>query len=246
MLSYSADETAMLAATASTPTSSPTARPPPRETHARHAAGGRLVAARGTPTGSGCCSLCTAQGVPVRAWGRGWSHHPVDRLRTWRWARPDLRRSGTIPRGRVRIQAEGLLAVNAHGDQAGLSMRTFEVPGMAGLQAVDREDVSRFYDVGTETLVYRTPEELAELAARAPSTPPGRRAHPGAGTTPRARGAHVRAPGRAGGEVLVMILGSIPWGASPSPSLGLWRQWQRGARPLRAARDRAVGALRRS
>ena len=107
-------------------------------------------------------------GVPVRAWGRGWSHHPVDRLRTWRWARPDLPAERDVPLADAyRIQAEGLLAVNSHGDQAGLSMRTFEVPGMAGLQAVDREDVSRFYDVGTETLVYRTPEELAELAARA-------------------------------------------------------------------------------
>ena len=42
-----------------------------------------------------------------------------------------------------------------------------------------------------------------------------------------------------------MILGSIPSEHLAFPrDLGLWRQWQRGAHPLRAARDRAVGALR--
>ena len=29
-------------------------------------------------------------GVPVRAYGRDWSRHPVDRLRTWGWHRPDV------------------------------------------------------------------------------------------------------------------------------------------------------------
>lgn len=107
-------------------------------------------------------------GVPVRTWGRGWSHHPVDRLRTWRWARPDLPAERDIPLTEAyRVQAEGLLAVNVHGAQTGLSMRTFEVPGTGGLQAVDRPDVSRFYDVGTETLLYRDAQELAALAQRA-------------------------------------------------------------------------------
>ena len=111
-------------------------------------------------------------GTPVRVWGRGWSHHPADRLRTWRWARPALPAERDISLAEAyRVQSEGLLAVNAHGVQAGLSMRTFEVPGMAGLQAVDREDVSRFYEVGTETLVYHGPEELAELAHRARRDP---------------------------------------------------------------------------
>ncbi|MDO4919665.1 glycosyltransferase [Kocuria sp.] len=107
-------------------------------------------------------------GVPVRTWGRGWSHHPADRLRTWRWARPALAAERDIPLAEAyRVQSEGLLAVNSHGAQAGLSMRTFEVPGMAGLQAVDRPDVARFYEVGTETLVYRCAEELVEHARRA-------------------------------------------------------------------------------
>ena len=36
-------------------------------------------------------------GVPVRAYGRQWSHHPVDRLRTWELARPDLPAERDIP-----------------------------------------------------------------------------------------------------------------------------------------------------
>lgn len=107
-------------------------------------------------------------GVPVRAWGRGWSHHPVDRLRTWDWARPDIPWERDIPLAEAyRVQAEGLVAVNVHGFQAGMTMRTFEVPGMGGLHAVDRPDVARFYDVGSETLVFRSPEELTHLCRRA-------------------------------------------------------------------------------
>lgn len=107
-------------------------------------------------------------GTPVRAWGRGWSHHPVDRLRTWTWLRPNIPAERDIPLAEAyRVQAEGLVAINIHGLQAGLAMRTFEVPGMGGLQAVDRPDVERFYDVGTETLVYSSPDELAELCGRA-------------------------------------------------------------------------------
>lgn len=109
-----------------------------------------------------------AEGVPVRAWGRGWSHHPVDRLRTWTWARPAIPAERDIPLADAyRVQAEGLLAINIHGLQAGLAMRTFEVPGMGGLQAIDRPDVERFYEVGRETLVFNSPLELAELSRKA-------------------------------------------------------------------------------
>lgn len=109
-----------------------------------------------------------ASGVPVRAWGRGWSHHPADRLRTWKWARPAIPAERDIPLADAyRVQAEGLLSINIHGLQAGLAMRTFEVPGMGGLQAIDRPDVERFYEVGRETVVFNGPQELAELCRRA-------------------------------------------------------------------------------
>lgn len=109
-----------------------------------------------------------ASGVPVRAWGRGWSHHLADRLRTWTWTRPDLPAERDISLAEAyRIQAEGLVALNIHGLQAGLAMRTFEVPGMGGLQAIDRPDVERFYDVGRETVVFSDPQELIELCRKA-------------------------------------------------------------------------------
>ena len=45
-------------------------------------------------------------------------------------------------------------------------MRTFEIPGMAGVQLIDRSDVSEFYDIGTEVLTYASTEELLEHAHR--------------------------------------------------------------------------------
>lgn len=107
-------------------------------------------------------------GVPVRAYGRQWSHHPFDRMRTWELSRPDLTAERDIPLDRAyQVQAEAAASINVHGLQAGLAMRTFEVPGMGGLQLVDRPDVAEFYDPGTEALVFGSPEELVELSQRA-------------------------------------------------------------------------------
>lgn len=108
-------------------------------------------------------------GLPVRAYGRQWSHHPVDRVRTWDPRRP------AIPAGRdlSRPHLYGHLrcapaALNVHdGVQDGFNLRTFEACGVGGLQLIDRPDVSQFYDVGTEIAVYRSDEELIDLARRA-------------------------------------------------------------------------------
>ncbi|GHG46484.1 hypothetical protein GCM10012320_12550 [Sinomonas cellulolyticus] len=109
-----------------------------------------------------------AAGLPVRAYGRQWSKHPFDRLRTWEVVRPRLpaERDISLERAYV-VQAEAAAAINVHGLQAGLAMRTFEVPGMGGLQLIDRPDVEDFYDPGTEALVFGSAEELVELARRA-------------------------------------------------------------------------------
>ncbi|MFI7484335.1 glycosyltransferase [Kocuria sp. M1R5S2] len=108
------------------------------------------------------------QGVPVRVYGRQWSHHPFDRLRTWELTRPDLPAERDVPLHEAyTVQARAAAAVNIHGLQAGHAMRSFEVPGMNGLQIVDRADIEEFYDVGTEVLRYGSPEELAELSRRA-------------------------------------------------------------------------------
>lgn len=108
------------------------------------------------------------RGLPVRAVGRDWSHHPLDRLRTWDLRRPD------VPAGRDvdRATSYGLMAgaaanLNVHHDQDGFTMRTFEIPGTGGVQLVDREDVAPYYEPGSEVLVYRDVDEAADLAGRA-------------------------------------------------------------------------------
>lgn len=103
-------------------------------------------------------------GLSVRAYGRGWSHHPFDRLRTWELKRPHLPAERDIPLHEAYwVQAAAAASLNVHGLQAGLAMRTFEVPGMNGLQLIDRPDVAEFYEIGKEVLLYQSTEELIEL-----------------------------------------------------------------------------------
>lgn len=109
-----------------------------------------------------------ARGVPVRAFGRDWSGHPADRLRTWR-----VRGTG-VPSGRglARARAYAVMAgasgtLNIHGDQDGFTMRTFEASGVGALQLVDRPDVALHYEPGTEVGVFASVDEAAELALRA-------------------------------------------------------------------------------
>ncbi|MDO5633365.1 MAG: glycosyltransferase [Micrococcus sp.] len=111
-------------------------------------------------------------GVPVRAYGRQWSHHPWDRIRTWELARPSVPAERDIPlKEAYAVQSAAAGAINIHGLQAGHAMRTFEVPGMGGLQLVDRADVAEFYDVGTEVLVFDDAEHLVELGRRVVADP---------------------------------------------------------------------------
>ena len=111
-------------------------------------------------------------GLPVRAYGRQWSHHPVDRLRTWEVSRPRVPAERDVPLERAyQIQAAAAAAINVHGLQAGLAMRTFEVPGMGGLQLIDRPDVEEFYEPGREVLVFASTEELIETCRRVVAEP---------------------------------------------------------------------------
>lgn len=112
------------------------------------------------------------RGLPVRAVGRDWSHHPADRLRTWRVGRPSLPAGRDVPRE----AAYGLMAgaranVNVHHDQDGFTMRTFEIAGAGGLQLVDRPDVAEVYEPGREVLVFGGPDEAAEHVRRAAAEP---------------------------------------------------------------------------
>lgn len=106
-------------------------------------------------------------GIPVKVYGKQWSRHWWDIART-----RNFKNSG-VPAGRDlnRSYAYGIMAgssatLNIHGDQDGFTMRTFEASGVGGLQIVDRPEVSRYYDVGTEVLVYESPAELIELCQR--------------------------------------------------------------------------------
>ncbi|MBP6994929.1 MAG: glycosyltransferase [Phycicoccus sp.] len=109
-----------------------------------------------------------AAGVPVRAYGRDWSHHLADRARTWRVSTPDLPSARDLPRADAYGVMSGATAsLNIHFDQDGFTMRTFETPGVGGLQLVDRPDIGDLYDPGTEVAVFTSPEEAIDLARRA-------------------------------------------------------------------------------
>ena len=45
------------------------------------------------------------------------------------------------------------------------------MPGMGGLQLVDRDDVAEFYEPGTEVLVFHDADELVELGRRIVADP---------------------------------------------------------------------------
>ena len=113
-----------------------------------------------------------AAGVAVRAYGRDWSGHPWDRLRTWRVRTPE------VPHGRdlgrpdaYAVMAGAVAALNVHGDQDGFTMRTFEACGVGALQLVDRTDVAEHYEPGREVLTFGSPEEAVEHATRARRDP---------------------------------------------------------------------------
>lgn len=113
-------------------------------------------------------STLVRSGVPVRAYGRDWSGHPFDRLRTWRVETPDIPNGRDVPRAvAYGITAGAAAAVNTHLDQDGFTMRTYEIPGTGGLQLIDRADVAEVYEPDSEVLVFNSDEELVELARRA-------------------------------------------------------------------------------
>lgn len=108
-----------------------------------------------------------AASVPTLAVGRDWSRHPMDRARTWQWARPAVpstRDADRLTGYAMTAGAPG--AINIHGDQDGFTMKTFEAPGVGGVQLVDRADVDQFYEPGTEVLVFDGAEELIDLGRR--------------------------------------------------------------------------------
>jgi spore maturation protein CgeB len=108
------------------------------------------------------------RGVAVRAYGRDWSRHPVDRARTWQLSRPDVPSARGVDRPTAYgLTAGAVAALNSHTDQDGFTMRTFELPGTGSLQLIDRPDVETLYEPGREVLVFADVDELAGLCERA-------------------------------------------------------------------------------
>ncbi len=111
-------------------------------------------------------------GVPVRAYGRDWSGHPIDRLRTWRVGTPALPTARDASRAAAYdVMAASAATLNLHGDQDGFTMRTFEAAGVGGVELVDRIGLEGLYEPGTEVLTWTKPEELTELCRRALADP---------------------------------------------------------------------------
>lgn len=108
-------------------------------------------------------------GEAVEAYGREWSRSPWDVLRTARWRGAGVPAHGDVDRATYfGVMAGSAATLNIHGDgHDGFSMRTYEAPGVGALQLIDRPDVARHYEVGSETLVFRSDDELVDQVRRA-------------------------------------------------------------------------------
>lgn len=111
-------------------------------------------------------------GVPVKAYGKQWSRHLWDMVRTRQFSDPGIATGRDLDRSHAYgVMAASPATLNIHGDQDGFTMRTFEAPGVGGLHIVDRTDVDRYYDLGTEVLAYSSEDELVDICHRVLADP---------------------------------------------------------------------------
>lgn len=111
-------------------------------------------------------------GVPVRAYGRDWSRHPFDVVRSRHWRSPGVQSGRTLDRGAAYgVMAGSVATLNIHGVQDGFTMRTFEACGVGAVQLVDRPEVSAYFEPGEEVLVFTSEDELLDLTRRATAEP---------------------------------------------------------------------------
>lgn len=109
-----------------------------------------------------------SSGVPVRAYGREWSRRIWDVARTRRLRGAGVPAGGDLNRAAAYgVMAGSLATLNVHSNQDGFTMRTFEAAGVGALELIDRADVSAFYDVGSEVLVFDFADDIVEFARRA-------------------------------------------------------------------------------
>lgn len=124
------------------------------------------------PTREHVLTVLHERGVRVRAYGRDWSSHPVDRLRTWRLDAPDLPAARDVTRAEAyEVMAASTATLNLHGDQDGFTMRTFEAAGVGAVELVDRPDVASLYEPDREVLVFADLDDLAALCERVVADP---------------------------------------------------------------------------
>lgn len=117
------------------------------------------------------------RGIAVRAYGRDWSRHPVDRLRTWQARRPAVPSGRDVDRSTAYGLTSGAVAaLNSHTDQDGFTMRTFELPGTGSVQLIDRPDVDQLYEPGREVIVFSGIDDLVDHCRRAHADRPWARA----------------------------------------------------------------------
>lgn len=115
----------------------------------------------------------TEAGVPTIAYGRDWSRHPLDVLRTRFFTHPGSKTARQLDRSAAYGVMQGSIAtLNLHGDQDGFTMRTFEAAGVGGVQICDRTDVAQFYEVvgaddpSGEVFAFRDEAELTTICQR--------------------------------------------------------------------------------
>jgi spore maturation protein CgeB len=121
----------------------------------------------------GLLSRLDEHGFSLKAYGRDWSRHPRDRLRSLSWHRPDFPTATDLPRSNVSdVANQSVSVLNMHNrKQDGFNLRTFEVPGASGLQLIDRPDVAQFYEPGAEVIVYSSFEEAVAAIEHAKREP---------------------------------------------------------------------------
>lgn len=107
-------------------------------------------------------------GIPVCAFGKTWSRRPFDVLRTRQFSNPGIPSGPDLNRGAAYgVMAGSAATLNLHSDQDGFTMRTFEAAGVGALQLVDRSDVQRHYEIGSEVIAFDSFDELLESSRRA-------------------------------------------------------------------------------
>lgn len=111
-------------------------------------------------------------GIPVHCFGRDWSNHIVDKLRTFRASNNPIPASRDLPLVAAwEVMRDSLATLNIHGDQDGFTMRTFEACGVGAVQLIDREDVEDYFVPGEEVLTFTSEEELLDHAGTIVANP---------------------------------------------------------------------------